>query len=97
MHDSIIELEDEISKLIVDTLNLEDIRPEQIDRQAPLFGEGLGLDSIDALEVGAMISKRYGVKLKSQSEDTHVHFQSVASLAQFVLNFSQNADISSGE
>ncbi len=77
-------LESEISQLIVDSLNLEDVDPSSIDRLAPLFGDGLGLDSIDALEIGAAISKRYKIKLKSQDEETEQHFSSVESLARFV-------------
>ena len=77
-------LELEIAKLIIDTLNLEDLGPEDIDREAPLFVEGLGLDSIDALELGLALQKRYGVAMSPDSEETRRHFASVRNLAQFV-------------
>ena len=97
MHDSLNSLQDEISKLIVDSLNLEDVDPAGIDRQASLFGDGLGLDSIDALEIGAALSKRYGLKLKSQSEDTKDHFNSIESLAKFVFDASDGKPLSKEE
>lgn len=84
MSKSLNTLADEIAKLIVDTLKLEDINPENLDRKAPLFGEGLGLDSIDALEIGAAICKQYGIKFKSQSKETQAHFNSVETIAKFV-------------
>lgn len=84
MTNSMSTLQQEISRLIVESLNLEDVDPHQLDPKAPLFEKGLGLDSIDALEIGAAISKRYGIKLKSQSEETEQHFNSIESLAMFV-------------
>lgn len=77
-------LADEIKQLIIDSLNLEDIAPADIDTDAPLFGEGLGLDSIDALELGIALQKRYGVHLAAEAAETRAHFRSVASLAAFV-------------
>ena len=74
----------DIKQMIIDTLNLEDIRPDDIDTEAPLFGEGLGLDSIDALELGLAVKNRYGVALSAESEPLRAHFFSVASLAAFV-------------
>ncbi|MBZ6395453.1 MULTISPECIES: phosphopantetheine-binding protein [Pantoea] len=74
----------DIKQMIIDTLNLEDIRPDDIDTEAPLFGEGLGLDSIDALELGLAVKNRYGVALSAESETLRAHFFSVASLAAFV-------------
>jgi len=56
-------IEEEIKELIIEVLQLEDIRPSDIDANAPLFGEGLGLDSIDALELGVALQKRYGIVL----------------------------------
>ncbi len=76
----------EIKQLIIDTLNLEDITPDQIDSYAPLFNEGLGLDSIDALELGLALKNKYGVVLSTESDETREHFHSVASLADFVLS-----------
>lgn len=77
-------LETEIKNLIVESLNLEDIVPEEIETEAPLFGEGLGLDSIDALELGIALRKRFNINLNSDDEETRNHFQSVASLAKFI-------------
>jgi acyl carrier protein len=77
-------LSTEIKQLIIDTLNLEGMTPEEIDTEAPLFGEGLGLDSIDALELGLALKNRYGVVLSAESEDMRQHFYSVETLAAFV-------------
>lgn len=96
MHSPSSSLQNEISRLIVDSLNLEDVEPSSIDPKAPLFGEGLGLDSIDALEIGAAISKRYRIKLQSQDEATEKHFSTVESLARFVENATKNQIISAG-
>lgn len=82
---SLSELENEIKLLIIKTLGLEDISVNEIDSGAPLFGDGLGLDSIDALELGIALSKTYDVKLDPNSDDVQVHFASVQALAQFVL------------
>ena len=71
---SVDELEKEIAGLIVSALNL-DITPAQIQPDAPLFGEGLGLDSIDILEIALVLSKKYGIQLKSDSEDNIRIFQ----------------------
>jgi acyl carrier protein len=78
------ELELELKQLLIDVLNLEDIAVDQIDSAAPLFGEGLGLDSIDALELGVAIRKRYSVKIDPDSEKTREHFGSIANLARFI-------------
>jgi len=77
-------LEDEIKSLIIEALNLEDIAPADIDAQAALFGEGLGLDSIDALELGLALQRRYGLSLSADSAETRRHFSSVQALAAFV-------------
>ncbi len=77
-------LEQDIKALIVSTMSLEDVVADDIDTEAPLFNEGLGLDSIDALELGLALQKRYGVTLAADSEDTRRHFASVRSLAAFV-------------
>jgi acyl carrier protein len=78
------ETEQAIKKLIIESLNLEDVSPDDIETGAPLFGEGLGLDSIDALELGVAIRRKYGVNLDIDSEEIRGHFESVASLARFV-------------
>lgn len=74
----------ELKQLIIDTLDLEDINADDIDDTAPLFNEGLGLDSIDALELGVAMQKRYGVKLDAESEDTRAHFANIQSLCALV-------------
>lgn len=78
------DLESEVKTLIVDCLKLEDLRPEDIDSEEPLFVEGLGLDSIDALELGVALRKRFGLKIDSVSEDIKAHFATVRSLARFI-------------
>lgn len=77
-------LEDEIKSLIIEALNLEDLTPADIVTEAPLFGEGLGLDSIDALELGLALQRRYGLSLSADSAETRRHFASVRALADFV-------------
>lgn len=78
------DLEVELKALIIETLDLEDISVADIESDQPLFGEGLGLDSIDALELGLALSKRYGIKLNAEDQGTREHFASVAHLARFV-------------
>lgn len=78
------ELHKEIKQMIIESLDLEDIEITDIIDDEPLFVEGLGLDSIDALEIGLAIQKRYGIKLKSDSEDTREHFASVNTLVMLV-------------
>jgi len=75
---------DELKQLIITSLDLEDVAPADIDASKPLFGEGLGLDSIDALELGVAIQKKYHVKLDANSADTREHFRSVENLAKFI-------------
>ena len=79
------ELESELKRLIVDALMLKDVTPEQIETTAPLFVEGLGLDSIDALELGMAIEGRWGFKIGGEEEQTRKAFASVRSLADFIL------------
>lgn len=74
----------DIKQMIIDTLNLEDLSPEDIETEDALFGDGLGLDSIDALELGLAVKNRYGVTLSAESETLRAHFFSVATLAAFV-------------
>lgn len=77
-------LEQEIAQFIIDTLSLEDVAVADIDPQAPLFVKGLGLDSIDALELGVGLQKQYGIKLSSDAAETRKHFASVHALAELV-------------
>lgn len=73
----------ELKRHIIDTLELEDVTPEQIETEAPLFREGLGLDSIDAVELVVMIEKNYGIKMKKMAT-ARAAFQSVRTLADFI-------------
>lgn len=77
-------LETELTQLIVSALSLEDVEPANIDVDAPLFGDGLGLDSIDALELSVVLSRQYGVSIKADDEKNREIFSSVRSLAAFV-------------
>jgi acyl carrier protein len=74
----------QIKELIINSLELEDVKPEDIVDSAPLFREGLGLDSIDALELGVAIKKKFGVKLSAENADNKRHFASVDALAAFI-------------
>lgn len=78
------DLERDIKLLIIESLNLEGVTVESIDPVAPLFGDGLGLDSIDALEIAMEIRKRYGVKTTADDARNREIFSSVRSLAGFV-------------
>ncbi len=77
-------LADELKQMIIDVLALEDISIDDIETEAPLFGDGLGLDSIDALELGLALKKRYNIHLNTESSDTKEHFKSVQSLVALV-------------
>jgi acyl carrier protein len=77
-------LHGDLKRLIVEALMLEDIRPEDIDTEAPLFGDGLGLDSIDALELAIAIDRRFGVKIEAEDERNREIFRNVASLARHI-------------
>lgn len=68
---------------IIEVLNLEDMTPEDIDAEAPLFGEGLGLDSIDALELIVLMEREYGIKLSNPAEGKQI-FSSVATISDYV-------------
>ena len=79
-------LEQEVAGLIVETLNLEDVAPEDIAPEAPLFNEGLGLDSIDALELSLGISMKYGFQIKSGDSNNARIFSNLRSLSQHIEN-----------
>lgn len=81
-----LHLENELKQFIIDTLNLEDMTTADIVAEAPLFGEGLGLDSIDALELGVGLQKRYGIKLQSDSNENKKHFASIQAMAELVAS-----------
>ena len=80
---SMDELKEEIKKVIISSLQLEDIKPENIVDSEPLFGEGLGLDSIDALEIIVLLEKNYGIRLANASEGKEI-FKSVRTIAAYV-------------
>ena len=73
----------ELKKEIIEVLNLEEMTPADIDENAPLFGEGLGLDSIDALELIVLIEKNYGIKLANANEGKEI-FQSIKCMADYI-------------
>jgi acyl carrier protein len=77
-------LEAELAELIVETLKLNEVKPQQIEPEAPLFGEGLGLDSIDALELSLGLANRYGVQIRSDGEENQRIFASLRALASYV-------------
>ena len=78
------EFQREIAAMIIETLDLEDVSVEDIDPVAPLFGDGLGLDSIDALELALAISQNYGVQIKSNDQKNQQVFSSLTTLADFL-------------
>ncbi len=79
-------IEDELKKLIVEALELEDVAPEAIDSQAAIFIDGLGLDSIDALELGMAVSRHWGIHMSQNPQENRDHFRSVSALATYVLS-----------
>lgn len=80
------DLHNEIKKLIIDSLGLEDITPADIDSNAPLFGDdGLNLDSVDALELGLAVQKHFGFQIDGENQELRQSFASVATLAEFVV------------
>lgn len=79
MEELILELKNEI----IEVLNLEDMTPEDLDSEAPLFGEGLGLDSIDALELIVLMEKNYGIKLANAAEGKAI-FKSIRTMAEYI-------------
>ena len=80
---SAADLQREVAEMLVECLNLE-VSSDQIAPDAPLYGEGLGLDSIDVLEVALEVSKRYGLQLRSDSEDNKIIFSSLRSLSDYI-------------
>ena len=85
-------IEDRLKTLIVETLALDDVTPAQIDSEAPLFVEGLGLDSIDALEIAIAVHQEFGVKTDASDENNRKNFHSIASLAAFIRTAQSETD-----
>lgn len=83
MQQTIEELTQELRKELIKQLNLEDMLPENFDENTPLFGEGLGLDSIDSLELVVLMDRNYGLKLKDPKEGRHV-FYSIRTMAEYI-------------
>ncbi len=81
---SVREIESELQQLIVDTLLLEEVTPAEIAVEDPLFGEGLGLDSIDALELSMAIAKRYEIEMGSDQDQNRNIYRSVSTLAAYI-------------
>lgn len=79
-----MDLKEELKELIISSLELEGMSPSDISDEAPIFGEGLGLDSVDALELGIALKKKYGITLQNGSEENKQYFASVNALAEFV-------------
>lgn len=80
----------EIARFIIDVLNLEDVNAGDIDPDAPLFRDGLGLDSIDALELSLALKQRYGIEIRSKSEENARIFGSLAALTEHILRTMPN-------
>lgn len=79
-------LETELKGLIIDIFELDGVRPTDIETEAPLFGDGLGLDSIDALELGMALKKKYNIRINTDSPELIEHFASVKNLAGFIAS-----------
>ena len=77
------ELIEKLKKEVIEQLNLEDIKPEDINPDSPLFGEGLGLDSIDALELIVLLEKNYGIKIEDPKDGKKIFF-SIRSMAEYI-------------
>ena len=78
------ELEDEIRKVILASVQVEGLSPEDLKPDVPLFGDGVGLDSIDALEIGVALKRKYNVNFKANSAENRKWFRTIASLGQFI-------------
>ena len=80
-----------IKQVIISGLELDDLTPEDIVDDEPLFGEGLGLDSVDALELGIAIKKEFGITFSGDKAETKKHFYSVNTLADYISSYKENA------
>ena len=86
------ELKQQIKETIISSLQLEDVTPEDIVDSEPLFTDGLGLDSIDALELGVALKKKFGVKFSAENSENRNHFASVDALAAFITSEREKAN-----
>jgi acyl carrier protein len=77
-------LEDEIRQVVLSSVEVDGLTAADLAADEPLFGDGIGLDSIDALEIGAALRKKYQVKFKANSDENREHFRSISSLAKFI-------------
>jgi len=77
-------LEDEIRQVVLSSVEVDGLTTADLAADEPLFGDGIGLDSIDALEIGAALRKKYQVKFKANSDENREHFRSISSLAKFI-------------
>lgn len=73
-----------LAVLLVEVLNLEDVTPQELDPEEPLFGDGLGLDSIDALEIALAVAEEHGIEMKAEDESTRQAFATLRSLNEFI-------------
>ncbi len=80
------QIEEELKDLIVSRVDLEDLTRDDIETETPLFADGLGLDSIDALEIGMAVKKKYNVSFHSEQSENRPHFQSVRTLAAYIAS-----------
>lgn len=78
------DLEEEIRQIVLSSVEVDGLTAEDLSADVPLFGEGVGLDSIDALEIGAALRRRYQVKFKANSDENRAHFKSISTLAAFI-------------
>ena len=83
-------IEDQIKQIVIESANLESVSIEDIDTDAPLFGDELGLDSIDALEIGVAIRKKFNITFSDVEENNKQYFYSVATLAKYIRENSDN-------
>lgn len=88
MDKTLDELKQELKELLVENLSLEDIKPEEIGDDTPLFGEGIGLDSLDGVEIVVMLQRQYGLDVKDMQKGREI-FQSINTLANYVMNNSK--------
>ena len=81
-----VELEEEIRQVVLSSVEVDGLTAADLPADAPLFGDGVGLDSIDALEIGAALRRKYQVKFKANSDENREHFRSISTLAAFIAD-----------